>query len=214
MLTHDDTGVDEFIWLEDIAGERPLAWVAEQNERTRRRLATPSFDRTQSRILEVLDSDDRIPMVAKQGQYYYNFWRDAGHPRGLWRRTTLASSRTSEPDWEILLDLDELGRKENDGWVWSGAELLYPEYTRALLELSPDGGDAVAIREFNLETREFVDDGFTLPSAKTSVSWIDLDTIFVSTDFGPGSMTASSYPRQVKRWKRGTAIESAELIFE
>ena len=214
MLTHDDTGVDEFIWLEDIAGEQPLAWVAEQNARTHQMLATPSFERTEQRILEVLDSDDRIPMVAKNGEFYYNFWRDAAHPRGLWRRTTLASYRTNEPDWEILLDLDELGQRENTGWVWAGAELLYPDYRRALLELSPDGGDAVAIREFDLETREFVADGFILPTAKTSVAWIDLDTIFIATDFGPGSMTTSSYPRQVKRWKRGTTIESAELIFE
>jgi prolyl oligopeptidase len=214
MLTHDDTGVDEFIWLEEIGGEKPLAWVAEQNERTHQMLATPSFARTEQRILEVLDSDDRIPMVAKNGEFYYNFWRDAEHPRGLWRRTSLASYRTSQPEWEILLDLDELGRRENAGWVWGGAELLYPDYTRALLELSPDGGDAVAIREFDLEMREFVVDGFTLPSAKTSVSWIDRDTIFVSTDFGPGSMTTSSYPRQVKRWKRGAPIASADLMFE
>jgi prolyl oligopeptidase len=111
MLTHDDTSVDEFIWLEEIGGEKPLAWVAEQNERTHQMLATPSFARTEQRILEVLDSDDRIPMVAKNGEFYYNFWRDAEHPRGLWRRTSLASYRTSQRYWDFLLDLYVLGRR-------------------------------------------------------------------------------------------------------
>src|SRR4051795_10573172 len=117
------TATDSYLWLEDIYGDDALAWVSEQNERTRSMLDTPTFKTTEQRILEVLDSDDRIPMVAKNGEFYYNFWRDAGHPRGLWRRTTLASYRTNEPDWEILLDLDELGRRENAGWVWGGAEL-------------------------------------------------------------------------------------------
>ena len=213
MTTHDVTD-DTFIWLEEIYGEKPLEWVAEQNERTRKMLQTPRFAETERRILEVLDSDDRIPMVAKQGDYYYNFWKDAGHPRGIWRRTTLESYRTSEPAWELLLDLDALGKAEGTAWVWAGADLLHPDYTRALLELSPDGGDAVAVREFDLNAKAFVEDGFVLTAAKTGVSWIDRDTIFVATDFGPGTMTTSSYPRQVKRWKRGTMLADAELIHE
>src|SRR4051794_5157753 len=98
---------DEFIWLEDIHGEKPLEWVTEQNERTGRMLETATFKETERQILEVLDSDDRIPIVGKYGHFYYNFWRDADHPRGLWRRTTLESYRTNTPDWEILLDVDE-----------------------------------------------------------------------------------------------------------
>ncbi len=205
---------DEFAWLEEIYDDNALAWVVEQNDRTTEALGTPRFESLNQRILDVLDSTDRIPEVAKHGAFLYNFWKDADHPRGLWRRTSLDSYRTDDPNWEILLDLDELCRLENVQWVFAGARLLFPGYTRALLRLSPDGGDAVAIREFDLSSKTSVANGFVLPSAKTSVSWIDRDTIFVSTDFGPGSLTTSSYPRFVKRWRRGTPLESAELILE
>ena len=205
---------DEFIWLEDIYGEKPLEWIAAQNQRTAQMLNTPEFERTEARILEVLDSTDRIPMVTSRGGYLYNFWKDADHPRGLWRRTTPDSYRTDHPGWEILLDVDELCRVEDAEWVYAGAQSLYPEYTRALISLSPDGGDAVTVREFDLEKKRFIEDGFVLPSAKTSVSWINEDTVFVATDFGSGSMTTSSYPRQVKRWRRGQALADAELVFE
>jgi prolyl oligopeptidase len=213
LVRTDET--DEFLWLEDIHGETPLKWVAEQNERTLGMIASPSFDATRERILEVLDSNDRIPLLSKRGEHYYNFWKDADHPRGLWRRTTLESYRQDRPDWDILLDLDELGRNEGAAWVWAGAEIRYPDFTRALIRLSPDGGDAVAIREFDLETRQFVKDGFEVPVAKTyHLSWIDDDTVFVATDFGPGSLTSSSYPRLVKRWKRGQPLSDATLVFE
>ena len=205
---------DEFLWLEEIYDEQALAWVAEQNERTRQMLTSPEFDRTYQRTLEVLDSTDRIPDVTKRGDSLYNFWKDADHPRGLWRRTTLNSYRTDFPDWETLLDVDGLCRTEGVQWVFAGAQLLYPDFTRALLRLSPDGGDAVAIREYDLPTRAFVTDGFILPSAKSAVSWVDRDSVLVSTDFGPGTLTSSSYPRQVRRWRRAEPIESAELLLE
>src|SRR6478752_2308121 len=162
MLTHDDTGVDEFIWLEDIAGEKPLAWVAEQNARTHQMLATPSFERTEQRILEVLDSDDRIPMVAKNGEFYYNFWKDAEHPRGLWRRTTLASYRTDKPDWDVLLDIDALNKAEGVSWAFAGAARS-PDKTRALVSLSFNGTGATEVREFDIATKSFVADGFVIP---------------------------------------------------
>lgn len=214
VTSQPDEASDEFLWLEDIHGEKPLAWIAAQNERTSQMLDTPDFTRTADRILEVLDSTDRIPMVSSRGGYLYNFWKDAEHPRGLWRRTTPEGYKTDAPDWEILLDIDQLCRDEDAEWVYAGAQSLFPDYTRALISLSPDGGDAVTIREFDLVAKQFVGDGFVLPAAKTSVSWIDLDTVFVATDFGPGSMTTSSYPRQVKRWSRGQALADAELVFE
>jgi len=205
---------DEFLWLEDIYGEAQLDWVAEQNARTSAMLEGDDFAGTQAKILEVLDSTDRIPGVAKHGDFFYNFWRDADHPRGLWRRTTLASYRTATPEWDVILDIDALGKAEGTDWVFAGALVRFPDATRALLRLSPDGGDAVTIREFDIEARAFVDDGFVVPTAKTSISWIDADTVFVSSDFGPGTLTTSSYPRQVKRWRRGEVLSDAELVFE
>ena len=164
--------------------------------------------------LEVLDTDARIPYVRRRGEYLYNFWRDAANPRGLWRRTTLDSYRSDAPDWDVLIDVDELARDDDENWVWSGAIVIEPEFDRALVNLSRGGADAVIVREFDMQTREFVDGGFELPEAKTQIGWDDPDTVLVGTDFGPDSLTESGYPRIVKRWRRGTPIDEAELVFE
>jgi prolyl oligopeptidase len=206
---------DPYLWLEDVTGEEALAWVRARNAETAAELeADPRYRDLEEGILEVLDSAARIPYVGKAGAFYYNFWRDAGHPRGIWRRTTLEEYRRDDPRWELLLDLDQLGRTEQASWVWGGARFLRPGFTRCLVQLSPGGSDAHVVREFDLETLRFVPDGFILPLAKTSVSWIDLDTVFVSTDFGPGSLTSSGYARIAKVWKRGTALAEARTVFE
>lgn len=211
----DRTAVDdENLWLEDIHADQPLAWVDEQNRRTLQGFDVKALERTRRRILDVLDATDRIPMVTKAGPFLYNFWQDADHPRGLWRRTTLDSYRTPAPDWDVLLDVDALGREEGTEWVFAGVAMCFPDYRRALLRLSPDGGDAVTIREFDLETRDFVTGGFEVPTAKTHVSWIDTDTVLVATDFGSDTLTTSGYPRQVRRWRRGQPIEAAEIVHE
>ena len=205
---------DENLWLEDIHGEAALEWAAEQSAATLARFSSPAFDALSDRLLEVIDSDDRIPIVSRHGAHYYNFWRDREHPRGLWRRTTLESYRSADTDWELLLDVDELGRREGAEWVFSGAKLLPHDYTRALVALSPDGGDAAMVREFDLPSRTFVPDGFIVPTAKSEYSWIDRDTIYLGTDYGPGSMTQSSYPRTVRRLIRGQPVSDAMLVHE
>ncbi|MDE2247166.1 MAG: S9 family peptidase [Pseudomonadota bacterium] len=208
-------GDDPFLWLEDIHDSRSMAWVAKENARTAERFAdTPQFARTRDDILQVLDSDARIPYVNRMGDQLYNFWRDQAHPRGLWRRTTLAEYRKAEPAWEVLLDIDALNKAENRRWVFKGAQCLKPAYERCLISLSPDGGDAVAVREFSIPRKAFVEDGFVLPVAKSQADWIDEDTLYVGTDFGPGSMTESSYPRIVKEWKRGTPLDAAKTVYE
>jgi prolyl oligopeptidase len=204
---------DPFLWLEDIRGERPMAWVKQENARTLDRFAdNATFRKTQAEILQVLDSDARIPYVSRMGGKLYNFWRDKAHPRGVWRRTSLAEYRKAAPAWEVLLDIDALNKAEGKRWVFKGVECLKPKYERCLVSLSPDGGDAVAVREFSIPQKAFVKHGFVLPVAKSEVSWIDEDTIYVGTDFGPGSMTESSYPRIAKAWKRGTPLAAAATV--
>jgi prolyl oligopeptidase len=211
---------DPYQWLEDVTGERALSWVRERNAEAVKELTGCSrFEALRSEIREVYDSTDRIPYITRRGEYRYNFWRDREHPRGLWRRTTLAEYRKDAPDWEILLDIDALGRDEGENWVYDGAQCLRPQYRwaqyrRALISLSRGGADASVIREFDIERREFVTDGFQLPEAKSNVDWIDEDTIYVATDFGPGTLTASGYPRTVRQWRRGTPLAKAELVYE
>ncbi|MBJ2120870.1 S9 family peptidase [Arthrobacter sp. MSA 4-2] len=212
------TADDEFMWLEDIYGERPLEWVRSQNAVTEGMLIDPGFLTLEGGVLEVLDSTDRIPMVAKRGNHYYNFWRDAAHPKGLWRRTSWESYSTEDPEWEILLDVDALSASEGTEWVWGGALFLRPpegqEYNRALVVLSPDGGDAARYREYDVVTRSFIEGGFDIPTAKSRISWAGPDALYVGTDFGPGSMTSSSYPRTVRTLTRGSDLSDAELYFE
>ena len=206
---------DPNLWLETIDGPKQLDWVRQQNAQTAKQYAdSAEFKQLDARILEVLDSHDRIPMVTKVGDRYYNFWRDQDHPRGVWRRTALEEYRKDQPAWETVIDLDALGKAEDENWVWHGAYCLKPENQRCLVALSRGGADASVIREFDLPTKQFVKDGFVLPEAKTDIAWKDKDHIYVATDFGPGSMTTSSYPRIVKEWKRGTPLASAVTVYE
>src|SRR5438067_11435724 len=148
---------DPYLWLEDVTGEDALDWVRTRNDETLDELTTGArFAELRDELREVLDADDRIPYVRRRGEFLYNFWQDASHPRGLWRRTTLESYRTAEPDWELLLDVDALGAAEGENWVWASASVRKPEYARALIELSRGGADATVVREFDLRTREFV----------------------------------------------------------
>ncbi len=207
--------VDPFLWLEEIQGARALAWVKEQNARTTKVLeAVPEFAPTVAKTLAILDSKEKIPTPDLLGAAVYNFWRDGEHQHGLWRRTTLDSYRTSSPAWETVLDVDALAKADGVDWVFHGAQCLAPEYRRCLITLSRGGSDAAVVREFDTVAKQFVAGGFALPEAKSRVAWRDLDTLWVGTDFGPGSLTSSGYPRIVKLWTRGTPLAEAKTVFE
>ncbi len=204
---------DPHLWLEDITGDDALDWVRAHNEPTLAELCDDRFEQMRREALEVLDTDSRIPYVRRRGEYLYNFWRDAANPRGLWRRTTLDSYRSEEPDWDVLVDVDALARDDDANWVWAGADVIEPDFTRALISLSRGGSDAAVVREFDMESRRFVADGFEVGEAKTHVTWQDPDTVLIGTDFGPDSLTESGYPRIVKRWRRGQPLADAETVF-
>ncbi|MBB2941913.1 prolyl oligopeptidase [Actinoplanes lutulentus] len=206
--------IDPYLWLEELDSADVLPWVDERNAETLGALGGEGFTRLKDAIREVLDSKDRISFPGWRGDgFYYDFWRDADHPRGLWRRTTLDQFRRDEPDWDVLLDVDALNAAEDENWTWSGVTVLRPGYGRCLISLARGGSDAVVVREFDLVDRVFVTDGFVLPEAKTDVDWIDADHIYVATDFGPGSLTSSGYARVVKQWQRGTPLAEAETVF-
>ncbi|MEL5955913.1 prolyl oligopeptidase family serine peptidase [Streptomyces sp. CLV115] len=209
------TDEDPYLWLEDLDGEAALRWVAERNAETAAALAADAgFPVLKERLREVLDASDRIPYTVRRGAFLYNFWQDAEQVRGVWRRTTPEQYRKDSPDWEVLLDIDALAAAEDEKWVWAGAQVRRPDHDRALVCLSRDGGDAVVVREFDLATGTFVDDGFRVGEAKTRIGWIDADTVFVGTDLGPGSLTDAGYPRTVRSWRRGTPLEESVLVFE
>ncbi len=206
---------DPFLWLEEVEGEQPLAWAREQNSRSEDFLKShPLFEQLHQRNLDILTSEDRIAYPSLMGGQIYNFWRDASHVRGIWRMTSREGFRGQRPDWDVIIDLDKLAADEAQNWVWAGASCRYPDYDRCLIGLSIGGADAAVRREFDLESRTFVDDGFVLPESKSYLSWRDRDSVFFGPAFEADQMTTSEYARKVYIWRRGTPKEEAELVFE
>jgi len=206
---------DPFLWLENIEGDKAMQWVKAQNEATVAELKQhPAFNEIKEEILEILNSRERIAYPSIRKNYIYNFWQDDTYERGLWRRTTITDYLTKSPSWETVLDIDALCKAEGEKWVYKGASYLYPDYNRCMLMLSRGGSDAVVMREFDLEKKIFIENGFYLPEAKGSVSWIDENTLMVCTNFGEGTITTSGYPRMVKVWKRGAELEKAKTLYE
>lgn len=206
---------DPYLWLEDLDGEQARAWGGARSAETIAALCDDQFERDRAEVLKILDAPDRIRWIARRGRHVYNFWRDAQNPKGLWRRTTLSRYRSGAPAWETVLDLDALAKAEGEDWVWQGCASLPPEHRRCTIQLSRGGADAAVIREFDLIDNRFVDGGFVLPEAKGFVSWIDADTLLVSSALGGERFqTTSGYARTVRLWRRDTPFEEAQVVFE
>ncbi|PZU76161.1 MAG: S9 family peptidase [Brevundimonas sp.] len=205
---------DDHLALEQVDGAEAMAFVAEENRKSLAALTgDPRYETFRSEAQAILTATDRIPMPSFLGDGIGNFWQDATNPKGVWRRTTLASYRTATPQWETLLDIDALSKAEGKDWVFKGADCLAPDDTRCLINLSDGGKDAVVVREFDLTTKRFVDGGFNLPEGKHRIEWLDRDTLLVATDFGAGTMTESGYPFIVKTLKRGQTLTQATEVY-
>lgn len=206
---------DPYEWLEEVEGENALEWVKAQNHLTLDRYQKePLFCELEEKVLTTLDSQEKLVYPQFVGDDVYNFWRDADHVRGLLRKQPLASYLAGGTEWEEVLCLDRLADEEGENWVYKGQTILAPECERTLLWLSRGGSDACVIREYCLKSKSFVEDGFTLPEAKSDLAWKDRDTLYVGTAFDENAMTKSGYPRVIKLWHRGTPIESAETVLE
>jgi len=205
---------DPYIWLEDVSGQRSMDWVNSHNARTQAVLeADPRYQRFYREALDIAQAKDRIPYGSFLGGQIYNFWQDADHVRGIWRRTSLASYASAKPEWETVLDLDALAAAEKANWVWKGAQCSRPLERRCLINLSDGGEDAVTVREFDLATKSFVKGGFLLPKGKQNASWQDQNTLLVSREWKPGELTESGYAYVVKRLKRGQPLSAATELF-
>ena len=205
---------DKYTWLEDIHGERPMAWVKAEDARTAAVLEKQKpFEQLEEDALHVLDSPDKLAFPEFRGGLVYNTWRDKDHVRGIVRRTTLANYLTDDPKWETLIDYDSLGKQDKQSWVGHGLVCLEPHEELCLVALSVGGEDADTMREMNLKTSKFVEGGFVLPRGKQRVAWEDKDTLLVARDWGAGTMSEAGYPISVREWKRGTPLESAREVY-
>lgn len=214
MATYEKPILDDpYLWLEEIEGEDALAWVEERNSEGAAVLEQePGFKDYQDRAEAILASKDRIAYPAFIGDHLYNFWQDDTHVRGIWRRTTLASYESDNPEWEVVLDLDALAADEGKNWVWKGANCRESDYQRCLVSLSDGGKDAVELREFDLADKAFVEGGFFVAEAKNWFDWYGDDALLLGTDYGEGSQTESGYPRIQKLWARGTDLSTAKTL--
>jgi prolyl oligopeptidase len=191
-----------------------MDWVKQENARTMGVLAAdPDYQADYDALMKILDANDRIPFGGLDHNYVFNFWQDADHVRGIWRRASIESYNSASPQWETLLDVDKLAADEKENWVWKGADCA-PALKHCLIILSRGGGDAHVIREFDLASKAFMKDGFQLAEAKSDITYVDEDNVLFGTDFGSGSLTTSGYPRIVKLWKRGQAMSDAKTVYE
>ncbi len=205
---------DPYLWLEEMDGSNAMKWVRSENEKTLTVLEKdPRFETLYSEALAISEAKDRIPSPEIVHGDILNFWRDADHVRGIWRRTTLDSYQTESPQWTTVLDLDALAKSENANWVWKGSSFDEPQETRCMISLSDGGEDATTEREFDLSSGHFVENGFRLPQAKQSIAWEDDDTLLVARAQTTNELTQSGYPYVVRRVKRGQSLESAPVVF-
>ncbi|MDO9336441.1 MAG: prolyl oligopeptidase family serine peptidase [Caulobacter sp.] len=206
---------DPFQWLEEVESAKSLDWVRAQNAKSAPVLTGDRrYAALQAEALEMLSAKDRIPTPEFIGEAVYNFWQDGQHVRGIWRRTSLESFRSAEPQWETVLDLDALSAAEKANWIWKGATCRSPGYDRCLVRLSNGGKDAVEVREFDLGSKRFVAGGFRLPEGKQNIEWLDDDRLILTRDWGPGSLTDSGYGRIIKVLGRGQPLTAAKTVFE
>ncbi len=211
--TLDAQDDDPYLWLEEVEGARAAAWVDGQNARTVAAFGGPAVEQDATTLAAIFDRPDKIALPGRRGAWWYNFWNDAAHPRGVWRRTTAESYLTDDPHWDVLIDLDALAAAESEDWIWKGATTRPIEHDRAIVSLSRGGSDAVVLREFDLGMKAFVSGGFTLSEAKGYAAWIDDDTLLLASAHG-GAVTSSGYGRTVRLWRRGTKPEEAPVLFE
>ena len=206
---------DDYRWLEAIEDDRSMDWVRSQNQRTKGELeAHPAFTKFFGQAEAILGAKDRIPYGTLVDGYVYNFWQDAHHVRGILRRSPVDTYRVGQPTWTTILDVDALSKAEAKNWTYVGAVHGRNGRNRALIRLSEGGKDAAVYREYDVEKRQFVEDGFKIPEAKSSVSWLSEDMLLVTSDFGNGTLTKSGYPRQARVLARGASFDTAKLVFE
>ena len=206
---------DPYLWLEEVTGNSALDWVAAQNQRTASRLESDDFFKTfRDEATAVLTAEDRLPLGEIKNGYVYNVWRDDQHVRGIWRRSSLETYLQGDPVWEVLIDFDALARDEQENWVFKSVLCLPPSSLRCMVQLSRGGKDASVWREFDVQRKEFVSDGFNIPEAKTNVAWLGPNVLLVATSLDEHGVNESGYARTIVRIERGQDLDESVKVFE
>jgi prolyl oligopeptidase len=213
-----DAASDPFLFMEEVEGERALAWVRSRNAVTLESLQSdPRYAKLEADALAIVRSRERLTFGGYTDGHVTNFWQDDRQIRGVWRKARFDGWRGGKPAWETILDVDALAKAEDRNWVFEGANCLDPHSLSGpcLVSLSIGGKDAAEQREFDRGTGRFAHQagGFYLPEAKSGVAWRDAQTLVVGTDWGAGTLTESGYPFVVKLLARGAPLSEAREIF-
>jgi prolyl oligopeptidase len=196
--------VDSLSWLDEITGERALAWVRDQNARTARQLTQSAlFQRNYERARAVHLDREPVPLAGPSmlhEGWVYDLLVDASHPRGLWRRIELRSLLAGFADWQPLIDVTALAASE--GHPISMVLPVDCFKQRCLISLEGTAERSASLREFDLETREFVKNGFNFAPRNWAI-WKDSDTLLIAGDFGPETVSARQLPTTLREWRRG-----------
>lgn len=202
--------LDSLSWLDEVKGERALAWVREQNASTAARLTQSAlfqrnYELARAVHLEREPTPLTGPSMIHEG-WIFDFTVDAAHPRGLWRRMKLQSLMAGATEWQPLIDVTALAAAE--GRPLSMVLPVRCFRHRCLVSMegaSHDGRSGWDLREFDLQTRAFVKDGFNLPTAVATYGiWKDIDSLFLTSDFGPETLCVGGNPMTVREWGRGS----------
>src|SRR5579863_4163046 len=66
---------DPYLWLEDVHGERAMAWVRAENAKTTAVFEKdPRYARLYANALAIVQAKDRLPLPSQIGGLVYNFW--------------------------------------------------------------------------------------------------------------------------------------------
>ena len=203
------------LYLEKIRGKKALKWVEKQNSRTLKDLSyDPRFQNIRDFALNVYESDKKLIYGHIINDFVYTFRTNKKYKRGIIKRTSLKTYLSGKYKWEEILDVDALAEKEKENWVLVGMN-DHSDSNRVLFALSRGGKDAVVLREFDLVQKKFIEDGFNISEAKSSVVWLSKDELVLITDWKTeDSLTDSGYAKFAKILNRGEPLNKATPLLK
>lgn len=210
-------------FLEEATNEQAKEWALLRTKSTKEYLKKhPLYDPINQTVKEVLYDKNKLLDGSIHKGYVYNFWTDENNPQGIWRRATINEYAKEQPKWENLIDFDELSKKMKEKMVKRRFCRCPPHDRHVLVFMSFGGNDEVIFKEWDRETKQFVEGGFESKNTKgewvggklTDSIWVNENSILCKVVLGSKSVTESGYPNTLYLWKRGIPIEQAEKILE
>lgn len=173
----------------------------------------------EKKLRKLATTDLQVPKFSISGNHIFRILKTSENEHGLLQIAEKPAPNDPSPvNWETIFDVDGLNTAEGKKYELppgSLADKLWasPGATRLLLSLSDGGSDVSELREFDVEQRAFVQDGFRTGTGRISFAWLDLDHILISHALTGGGVTRSNWPTTTYVWQRGTELSDARAIY-